>query len=147
MAAVELAIYAYELVVPNTVIDQNNHVNNVAYVQWMQDAAIAHSNAVGGSAATERVGATWVARSHKIEYLRPSFAGDRIRILTWISDLRKARSSRKYKFLRLETAIANTVLATGETEWVFIDVERGRPRSVPTVVSSCYQLLLAEDEP
>ena len=37
------AIGAVELVVPDTAIDANGHVNNVQYVQWMQDAAIAHS--------------------------------------------------------------------------------------------------------
>jgi acyl-CoA thioester hydrolase len=136
-------IYQYELVVPSEVIDENNHVNNVAYVQWMQDVAIAHSNHVGGTQATQQVGATWVARSHQIEYLRPSFMGDRIRILTWIADFRKARSRRKYKFLRLED---ETVLARGETEWVFIDSTTGRPRSVPEAVASCYEIL-TEAEP
>ncbi|MBD0334323.1 MAG: acyl-CoA thioesterase [Cyanobacteria bacterium Co-bin13] len=136
-------IYQYEFVVPSEVIDENNHINNVAYVQWMQDVAIAHSNHVGGTQATQQVGATWVARSHQIEYLRPGFAGDRLRILTWIADFRKARSRRKYKFLRLED---DTVLATGETDWVFIDIKTGRPRSVPEAVLSCYEIL-TESEP
>lgn len=136
-------VFEYELVVPATVIDTNDHVNNVAYVQWMQDVAIAHSDSVGGTQATQAVGATWVARSHKIEYLRPSFLGDRLRILTWISDFRKARSKRKYRFLRAEDSL---VLATGETDWVFVDMVTGRPRSVPESVSICYELLLEADE-
>ncbi|HEY9762619.1 MAG TPA: thioesterase family protein [Trichocoleus sp.] len=136
-------VFEYELVVPDTVIDENNHVNNVAYVQWMQDVAIAHSNSVGGTQATQAVGATWVARSHKIEYLRPSFLGDRLRILTWISDFRKARSKRNYRFLRAEDSL---VLATGETDWVFVDMSTGRPRSVPESVSVCYELLDEADE-
>jgi len=48
----------------------------------MQDAAIAHATSVGGTAATQAVGATGVARSHHIVYLRPAFAGDRLRLLT-----------------------------------------------------------------
>ncbi|HEY9880769.1 MAG TPA: thioesterase family protein [Leptolyngbyaceae cyanobacterium] len=136
-------VFEYELVVPATVIDTNDHVNNVAYVQWMQDVAIAHSDSVSGTQATQAVGATWVARSHKIEYLRPSFLGDRLCILTWISDLRKARSKRKYRFLRAEDGL---VLATGETDWVFVDMVTGRPRSVPESVSICYELLLEVDE-
>ncbi len=31
------AIYAYEITVPASAIDENGHLNNVAYVQWMQD--------------------------------------------------------------------------------------------------------------
>lgn len=136
-------VFEYELVVPSMVIDTNDHVNNVAYVQWMQDVAIAHSDSVGGTQATQAVGATWVARSHKIEYLRPSFLGDRLRILTWISDFRKARSKRKYRFLRAEDS---RVLATGETDWVFVDMTTGRPRSVPESVSICYELLTEANE-
>lgn len=138
------AVYEYELVVSDAVIDENRHINNVAYVQWMQDVAIAHSNSVGGTQATQSVGATWVARSHHIQYLRPGFAGDRLRILTWIADLRKARSRRKYKFLRTTD---NTVLAAGETDWVFVDAVTGRPRSVPETVACCYQILSTEAEP
>ena len=112
----------------DNVLDENRHVNNVAYVQWMQDAAIAHATSVGGTAATQAVGATGMARSHHIVYLRPAFAGDRLRLLTWIATLRQARSLRKYQFLRLDDKVA---LATGETEWVFVDMATGRPRSIP----------------
>ncbi len=41
------AIYRHEIVVPPEAVDGNRHVNNVVYVQWMQDAAIAHSDTVG----------------------------------------------------------------------------------------------------
>src|SRR5438034_4457466 len=69
-------IYRFDLKVPAEVVDGNGHVNNVAYVQWMQDAAISHSRASGCTRATEAIGATWVARTHHVEYLRPAFAGD-----------------------------------------------------------------------
>jgi len=137
-------IFHQEFIVPAEVVDLNHHVNNVTYVQWMQDVAVAHSRSAQGTAATQKVGATWVARSHQITYLRPAFEGDRIRLLTWISTLRKASSTRKYKFLRLDD---NAVLATGETEWVFVDVSTGRPRSIPAVVANCFELVPPADEP
>jgi acyl-CoA thioester hydrolase len=137
-------IFHHEFTVPAEVVDGNNHVNNVAYVQWMQDIAIAHSHQVGGTAQTHLVGATWVARSHQITYLRPAFEGDRLRLLTWVTNFRKARSTRKYKFLRLGDS---TVIAMGETEWVFVDAETGRPRSVPETVAGCFELVSPADEP
>src|SRR5208283_2191819 len=94
------AVYQIELKVPAAVVDGNGHVNNVAYVQWMQDAAIRHSAASGCTQATEAIGATWVARTHHVEYLRPAFAGDTVTVLTWVSDFRKVRSLRRYKFIR-----------------------------------------------
>jgi len=49
-------IYQVDLKVPAEVVDGNGHVNNVAYVQWMQDAAIRHSRASGCTQATEAIG-------------------------------------------------------------------------------------------
>ncbi len=69
-------IHRYELLVPKEAEDQNGHVNNVEYLRWMQDAAMQHSEITGCTAATNAAGATWVVRTHKIEYFKPAFAGD-----------------------------------------------------------------------
>ncbi|TVQ06885.1 MAG: acyl-CoA thioesterase [Leptolyngbya sp. DLM2.Bin27] len=137
-------IYHHEFVVPPEVVDGNGHVNNVAYVQWMQDVAIAHATHVGCTAATQTLGATWVARSHQITYLRPAFGGDRLRLSTWVTTLRKARSTRQYKFLRL---CDDTVLSTGATDWVFVDAITHRPRSIPAAVSGCFELVSVAPDP
>lgn len=137
------ALYHYEFVVPPAVVDGNGHVNNVAYVQWMQDVAIAHATSVGCTAETQALGATWVARSHQITYLRPAFGGDRLRLSTWVTTLRKARSTRHYKFLRLSD---DTVLATGATDWVFVDAITHRPRTIPASVSGCFELVTALED-
>lgn len=136
------AFYHYEFVVPTEVVDRNGHVNNVVYVQWMQDVAIAHATSVGCTAETRALGATWVARSHQITYLRPAFEGDRLRLTTWITTLRKARSTRHYKFLRLSD---DAVLATGATDWVFVDAVSHRPRTIPASVSGCFELVAPEE--
>lgn len=136
-------VYHHEFVVPLEVVDGNGHVNNVAYVQWMQDVAIAHATSVGCTAETQGLGATWVARSHQITYLRPAFGGDRIRLSTWVTTLRKARSNRQYEFLRLSD---EAVLATGLTDWVFVDAVTHRPRTIPASVSGCFELAAAPDE-
>lgn len=130
-------VYQIELKVPETVLDANRHVNNVAYVQWMQDAAIRHSEASGCTELTQAAGATWVARSHQIEYLKPGFAGNVLTILTWVADFRKVRSRRRYKFIR---AADQAVLAQGETDWVFVDVKTGRPRAIPLEIQQAFQV-------
>jgi acyl-CoA thioester hydrolase len=122
-------IYGHELTVGPEVIDENGHVNNVAYVQWMQDVAILHFTALGGVPLMAECGAAWVARSHRIEYLRPGFAGDALVVRTWIADLERVRSLRRYEFLR-----DGEILATGATDWVFVDAASGRPRRIPDVI-------------
>src|SRR3954469_2391243 len=94
--------YTYQFTVPAAAIDANGHVNNVAYIQWMQDAAIAHADRVGCTAMTQSLNAIWVVRSHHIEYRRPAYAGDVITVKTWIHDCRAVSSRRKYEFLREE---------------------------------------------
>ena len=43
------AVFSYEFVIPAAAVDANGHVNNVMYVQWMQDAAVRHYEAMGGT--------------------------------------------------------------------------------------------------
>ena len=138
------AVFRTDLTVPESAVDVNRHVNNVAYVQWMQDAATAHAAATGCTSHTRAVHATWVARSHKIEYLAPAHAGDPIQVLTWVCDFRKVRSLRKYKFIRITDRV---VLARGETVWVFVDIRSGRPRSAPPEILALFQLLPPDCDP
>ncbi len=119
-------VYEHVLTVPGERIDENGHLNNVAYVQWMQDVAILHFTALGGVEMMEKEKASWVARSHRIEYLRPAYRGDELLVTTWISTMEGVRSRRRYEFAK-----GGQVLARGETDWVFVDAETGRPRRIP----------------
>jgi acyl-CoA thioester hydrolase len=120
-------VYEHVVQVTAAMVDGNGHANNVAYIQWMQEAAVEHARVSGCTRASVAVGATWVVRSHCIEYLRPTFAGDTVRVLTWVADWRKVRSLRKYKLVR---ASDQKVVAEAETDWVLVDVATGRPRTI-----------------
>ena len=139
------AVGRLELVVPASVIDVNGHVNNVQYVQWMQDAAMDHSAALGWP--QERyaaMGRTWIIRSHTIEYHHSAYAGDALWVCTWVADFQKFRSLRKFKFLR---PVDSTVLAVAATVFLFCDLHTGRPRSIPPEVLAAYPLVSPDDEP
>ena len=112
------------------------------YVQWMQDAAVRHYEVMRGTGPTQASGATWVVRSHLIEYLRPAFDGERIRVLTWVVNLRRVRSLRRYQFIR---ASDGQLLVRGETDWVFVDADSGAPRAIPAEGAGLFTLV--PDEP
>lgn len=137
-------IYVYEFTVSPDAMDRNGHVNNVAYVQWMQDAAIAHARASGCLTATEAAGAGWVVRLHQVEYLAPAFAGDAIAVLTWVANFKKVRSLRKYKMIRTGD---RTVVARAETDWVFVNAKTGRPQIIPEAVKLSIPVVPEEQEP
>jgi len=120
-------VFRHQFTVPDSAVDQNGHVNNVVYVQWMQDVAVLHYEAAGGNQAMLDAGATWVARSHHIEYLKPVFAGEDVMALTWVENLRRVRSLRCYQFRRQSD---NVLLAKGETDWVFVNIATGRPQAI-----------------
>ena len=137
-------IFRHQFTVGPEAIDENGHVNNVVYVQWMQDVAVLHSNATGCTDMTRAIGAIWVARSHQIEYLSPAFAGDEIEAQTWVANSRKVRSLRRYEFVRVTD---QTTLARGETDWVFMDAATGKPLSIPASVSGAFELLPDDQQP
>ncbi len=74
--------YKIEIQVKSSDIDQLGHVNNVVYVKWTQEIAVAHWYA----SATEEQNETllWVVRKHEIEYKRPAFIQDIIIARTWV---------------------------------------------------------------
>jgi len=129
-------VYSKLFIIPRSAIDENGHVNNVAYVQWMQDIAVEHYSSIGGVIAQGEA-ATWVVREHRVEYLLPAFEGEEIEIKTWVENIRRVRSLRKYEFVRTSD---NKVLVQGETDWVFIDTKTGRPLPIPENVSSIFVL-------
>jgi acyl-CoA thioester hydrolase len=136
-------VFDYQFIVPDDAVDENGHVNNVVFVQWMQDAAIRHSDVTGCTQATFQAGCTWVVRSHQIEYLRPAYAGDQITVFTWVTNFRRVRSVRKYKFVRSED---NCALAKGMTDWVFVAMDSGLPRAVPADIKAMFELVPEEQE-
>jgi acyl-CoA thioester hydrolase len=117
-------------------VDAQGHANNVLYVQWMQDAAVAHSSAVGLTPEKYReMGQAFVVRRHVIEYLRPASRGTVVEVHTWVVDFRGAGSRRCYQFLDAET---REVLARAATDWAYIDTARGRPTRIPPEVARLF---------
>ena len=130
-------VYTRSFTIPGSAIDTNGHVNNVWYVQWMQDIAVEHYESIGGVNPMQLLGATWVVREHKIEYLLPAFANEEIKIRTWVENVRRVRSLRKYEFVRRSDS---KILVRGETDWVFVDVKTGAPRAIPEAVSKVFAI-------
>lgn len=112
-------------------IDQLGHANNVAYVRWVQDAAAAHWHRLYPPG-PERPPQVWVVQEHRVRYLRSAYAGEQLRSLTWVADVRGASSRR---LTRIERAAGGELLCTAETQWVLLDGKSGRPVRVPVEVA------------
>jgi len=129
-------VHRFEFTVPPEAADGNRHVNNVAYVRWMQEAAIRHADECGCTKLTHEAGASWVVRTHRIEYFRTAFPGEVLVVETWVENFRKVRSLRRYRFTRTAD---QAVVAEGETDWVYVDAESGRPRPIPPAMEAMFR--------
>ena len=126
--------YSKIIIIPQSAIDENGHVNNVTYVQWMQDIAVEHYASIGGIE-SQGPDATWVVRSHRVEYFLPAFIGEEIEIRTWVENIQRVRSLRMYEFVRKADG---KMLVKGETDWVFVNGKSGRPLAIPEAVLNVF---------
>lgn len=138
-------IFIHNIKVEINSIDENNHVNNVVYVQWMQDVAILHSTEQGWSQDKYfETKAGWVAKSHYVQYRSPAFLNDEILIYTWVSSMSQLSSVRKYKFIRKSDS---KIVAEAVTDWVFVDIKTGRPITITESVKNSFQVVPVDQEP
>jgi acyl-CoA thioester hydrolase len=132
------AIYEHALVVAADEIDRLGHVNNLVYLAWMQAAALAHSAAQGWTPDRyEQLGSGWVVRSHTIKYLQPAYADQRLIVRTWVADMGKVSSTRRYKIVR---SVDDSLLASAATEWAYVDYTTGQLRRIPEEVWRAFEL-------
>ena len=137
-------IFVHAFSVPADAIDVANHVNNLAYLRWMQEVAIQHSAARGWP--MERylaLGQAWVVRSHFIEYLRPAFLGEAFSLITYVCNLKRQSSLRRYLFYR---PADQQVVARAETNWVFVKLADGRPTPIPDELGRSFELIPDEED-
>lgn len=117
-------------------IDEMGHANNVETLRWVERVGRAHLEAVGFP--MDRLfetGGAFVARRHEIDYLRPTFLGDRLMVRTRVASMGGARSVREVAIFRGEDEVARA-----RTEWVFVDLRAGRPRRVPGEILAAFGL-------
>jgi acyl-CoA thioester hydrolase len=126
-------------------IDGLGHASNIAYVRWIQDVAIAHSNAVGlDFAAYQKIGGVFFVRRHEIDYLRPVLRGDRLEVRTWIDSAMAAKCKRATEIVRHLATGPQTadqsgiVVAQSMTTWGYVEIASSRPVRIPEEIRIAF---------
>ena len=128
---------AYELpldVQPDD-IDRLGHVNNVVYVRWIQDAAIAHWRVLATPAQQTEV--AWVVVRHEIDYKRPARLGDGILARTWVGTASRNTFERHTEILRTSD---RKMLVQARTLWCPVDPTTGRPAQVSAEIRARFSV-------
>lgn len=119
--------------------DWFGHASNVAFVEWLQGAAIAHSSSVGWSQETYLAhGAAFMVRSHQITYLGQAKVGDLLVVRTWVEDVSSAQCLRRYEIEA--QGEKPRCIARAQTIWAFVDLKKGIPRRIPEEILSVFPI-------
>ena len=106
-------------------IDELGHVNNVHYLRWVQDAAVAHWKALAPREDQDRL--LWVVLRHEIDYKHAAKAGDELIARTWVGESTRIAFERLTEIRR---SADGQVLAKARTLWCPIDAKTRRPVQV-----------------
>ncbi|WP_111178964.1 acyl-CoA thioesterase [Nonomuraea aridisoli] len=104
-------------------VDSQGHVNNVRFLDYLEDARFGMFSIDPYVAGDEPFKGLVVTR-HEIDYRRPlGFRAEPVRVETWVTEIRPVRFT-----LRYEIRDDDTVYVTAMSVIAAYDVERAAPR-------------------
>ncbi len=104
-------------------IDKYNHVNNVVYVQWMQNIADAHWKELSKNA--ENIDYVWFIVRHEIDYKNQAVLNDEIILKTWVGKTAGIKSVRHFEMYKEET-----LLVKSQTTFCLLDATTKKPKRI-----------------
>ena len=121
-----MQIFEKTLTVSNNDLDGLNHVNNVRYVQWVQDVAEEHWNLKASADILDAY--FWVMLSHHIQYKGQAFLNDILVLKTFVTKSEGVTSTR---MVEIYNKNFGKLLTTSETKWCFMTKNNNRPARIP----------------
>ncbi len=115
-------------------LDELQHVNNVRYLEWIQEVSREHWQACVAEEFRENV--AWVVRSHHIEYKGEARLGDQIQVKTFIAETRGAISVRA---VEMRLAGSDQLLLQSRTEWCLLNMESFKPMRISEEIRSFFK--------
>lgn len=114
-------------------IDEMGHVNNAVWVQWLQEVATRHWQAVADPAHVDTY--VWIVSRHEIDYRGNVQAGDVITARTWVGDApRGARFDRFVEF----SGPDGKLCVSAKSTWVIVERQSGRIGRIPPEVAAPF---------
>ncbi len=123
-----------QLTVGTNDLDELQHVNNVRYLEWVQEISREHWLELSEPQGNSQY--YWVVRSHHIEYLRAAQLGDELVLTTYVPDVTGPLSRRVVEISKTDGGV---LLARCETQWCLIDSASNRPCRIPEPIQQCFK--------
>lgn len=115
-------------------LDDLNHVNNIVYIQWVQEISKAHWLAVAEKIIDNYV---WVVRRHDITYYDAAKLNDKIHITTHIE---KTKGPISFREVEMRNNKTQTLILKATTEWCLLNAKTFKPIRVPEAIKKLFTL-------
>jgi acyl-CoA thioester hydrolase len=129
-------VYTYQ-------IDFVGHVNNIVYVQWLENARIKLIEAMGLTITeiAENDDILPIITETYIQYKKPFFLYDKVKVEVWVSEMYNVSANFKFRFLNENGEICSTA----SQKVLFIDRATQRPsRKIVKYKENFEQFLLKQ---
>jgi len=128
-------IYTYQ-------IDFVGHVNNIVYIQWLENGRVRLLEAIGMPAFELAVsdGIVPVLTETSIKYKKPFFLNNTVTVEVWISKLNNASAIMEFRFFNEKGELC----ATAQQKGLFIDRKTMRPTRLSPKNREAFERFLIE---
>ena len=125
-----MGTYRLERRLSHADVDFLGELKVAALLGLLEQAAVEASSAAGFDAARyAHDGRVWIIRRTRLQRHRPVGGEQTIAVETAVMDFRRARSLRRYNVHHGSDLVANAT-----TDWVYCDLQSGRPVRIPDVL-------------
>ena len=125
MKNVPAETYSHKRTVAEEDLDELQHVNNVRYVQWIQDIAKEHWDVRATDQLKEDF--LWVVVRHEIDYKKQAFLKDELLIETYVGDTTFVTSDR---YVNIRKADSGELLVGAKSTWCLLDTSSKKPTKI-----------------
>jgi len=125
------AAYRHPIGIDAADIDFMGHVNNAAYLKWVQEAVVGHWEKLAPAEAVAKH--LWVALRHEIVYRKPAFLNDEVIASVVLEKVHGARA-----FYATLIKRGEDILAEVKSSWCCLDAETLKPSRIAQDIAAHF---------
>ncbi|MCE2611957.1 thioesterase [Flavobacteriaceae bacterium D16] len=113
-------------------LDDLQHVNNVRYLEWIQDISREHWMLKAPESIQKEV--VWVVLSHRISYKKAAFLGDELLIKTHVASNSGVTSQRVVEITHADRGL----IVRSETDWCLLKASTLKPMRITDNIKDLF---------
>ena len=134
MIKIDLPTFSKTFEVKAEEIDNLDHVNNVVYVQWVNDIAVEHWTTVASQKLLDTY--DWFMIKHNLEYKGAAVLGDLVKIITQVG---RATNVRYERLIEIRNAVTDQLLVKSISDWCAVD-KKGKPLKISDELREAFEI-------